>query len=99
MKKRIYTVILYSCFPISILVWFSTVPIAVFICIIANIFLYIKDVDEEKSFDIVFGIFLNIMFLIYYLFHFFAQSHNFSSSKVRLFHCSVNLYSILIGCS
>lgn len=67
MKKRFYTVILYSCFPISILVWFSTVPIAVFICIIANTFLYIKDVDEEKSFDIVFGIFLNIMLIWIYL--------------------------------
>lgn len=67
MKKRIYTVILYMCFPISILVWFSTVPVAVFICIIANIFLYIKGVDEEKSFDIVFGIFLNIMLIWIYL--------------------------------
>lgn len=69
MKKRLYLAFLYiACFPICILIWFSTVPIAVFICLIADTFLYIKGVDKTKSFDIFFGIFLNIILVwIYYI--------------------------------
>ena len=67
MKKKFYTVVLYCCFPICILIWFSIIPIAVFITIITDIFLYIKGVNKEKSFDIVFGIFLNILLIWIYL--------------------------------